>query len=705
MSDQLQVVTESCQVGDVTISIETGKLAKQTTAVLIRCGETAVLVSAATSRDPKDLPFLPLTVEYREGNAAAGKIPGGYFKREGRPTSEEILSARCIDRPIRPLFPKTYRNDTQVIVNTLSHDKVNSPDVLAITAASAALTISAIPWEGPIVGIRVARVGGKFVAYPTWDQIEASDIQLVVAVSRDAVVMVEGGANEANESDMIDALMFAKDAAAPLIALQDRLREKVGQTKREHIEPEVDEAFAATVMSAGRASFKQALKILGKHERHAALSAAGKAVAAELLDQHPERGDEIKDALRKLERSLVRSQVIEEKRRIDGRGFRDIRPLMIEAHPLARPHGSALFQRGETQAMVTTTLGTESDAQRLDTIRGDVRNTFLLHYNFPPFCTGEVKPIRGQSRREIGHGKLAERALRVVLPTQDQFPYTIRIVSDTLESNGSSSMAAVCGGCLSLMDAGVPIKAPVAGIAMGLMQEGDQIAVLSDILGDEDHLGDMDFKVTGTEKGITALQMDIKVKGLTRQILADALEQAREGRLHILKAMLEVLPEPRADISKYAPRVVFIQVKIDKIRDIIGPGGKMIRALTEQTGCVINVEDSGRVTIASSDPAGIAKAKSLIEGLTAEAEIGAHYHGVVKRVVDFGAFVEILPGTDGLVHISELENRRVAKVTDVLQEGDDVVVKVLNVDQSGKIRLSRKAAFGVDPSEVQNLRG
>ncbi|MGB1275644.1 MAG: polyribonucleotide nucleotidyltransferase, partial [Nannocystaceae bacterium] len=514
MSNQLNVVTESCQVGDVTISIETGKLAKQTTAVIVRCGETAVLISAATSSSPKDLPFLPLTVEYREGNAAAGKIPGGYFKREGRPTADEILSARCIDRPIRPLFPKTYRNDTQVIVNTLSHDKMNSPDVLAITGASAALSISAIPWEGPIVGIRVARVGGKFVAYPTWDQIQEADIQLVVAVSRDAVVMVEGGANEAQEADMIDALMFAKDAAAPLIALQDRLREKVGQIKREHIEPAVDEAFVGEVHKAATPGYKEALKILGKHERHAALSAAGKATAAQMLIQHPDRGDEIKGALRKLERKLVRAQVINEKRRIDGRKFADIRPLMIEAHPLPRPHGSALFQRGETQAIVTTTLGTESDAQRLDTIRGDVRNTFLLHYNFPPYCTGEVKPLRGQSRREIGHGKLAERALRVVLPTQDEFPYTLRVVSDTLESNGSSSMAAVCGGCLSLMDAGVPLKAPVAGIAMGLMQEGDKIAILSDILGDEDHLGDMDFKVCGTEAGITAIQMDIKIDGL-----------------------------------------------------------------------------------------------------------------------------------------------------------------------------------------------
>ena len=701
----MNTVTESCSIGEVEISIETGKLAKQANSVVIRCGETTVLVTAVSQREPKDLPFLPLTVEYREYNAAAGKIPGGYFKREGRLTDQETLTCRFIDRPIRPLFPKSYRNDTQVIGTVLSHDKVHEPDVLAITGASAALMISEAPWAGPIAGVRVARVQGKFVAFPSWDQIKIADIVIVVAVSRDAIVMVEGGADQATESDMIDALMFAKEAAAPLIALQDRLRERAGKPKRVHVEPTVDQDFRGAVMAAAEGDMRAAFAIVGKAERREAIDVATKAVTAKFLAEHPTRGVEIAGALSKLEKKIVRQRVIKEGKRIDGRGTRDIRPIYIEAHPLARPHGSSLFQRGETQAIVTTTLGTEQDVQRLDTIRGDVHRHFLLHYNFAPFCTGEAKPLRGQSRREIGHGALAERALRYVLPTHERFPYMIRVVSETLESNGSSSMAAVCGGCLSLMDAGVPIKAPVAGIAMGLMQEGSDIAILSDILGDEDHLGDMDFKVTGTRTGITALQMDIKVEGLTREILTSALDQAREGRLHILGKMLEVMPEPRNDISKYAPRIVTVQVKVDKIRDIIGPGGKTIRAIIEQTGCAINVDDTGRVSIASDDPSRIAKAKAIIEGLTAEAEVGAVYHGVVKRIVDFGAFVEILPGTDGLVHISELDDRRVERVTDILQEGDEVVVKVLNVDQTGKIRLSRRAAFGVDPSEVQNLRG
>ncbi|MBL9104328.1 MAG: polyribonucleotide nucleotidyltransferase [Myxococcales bacterium] len=701
----MNIVTERCRIGEVEIVFETGKLAKQANSIVVSCGDTVVLVTAVSSRDPKDLPFLPLTVEYREYNAAAGKIPGGYFKREGRPTDQETLTCRFIDRPIRPLFPKSYRCDTQVIGTVLSHDKVHEPDVLAITGASAALTISDAPWEGPIAGVRVARVQGKFVAFPSWDQMKVADLLLVVAVSRDAIVMVEGGAEQASEADMIDALMFAKEAAQPLIELQDRLRAAAGKTKRAWVEPTVDQEFRGAVMAAAEADLKAAFAISGKHERRDAIAAVVKRVTEKFLAEHPTRGAEISSAIGKLEKKIVRSNVLREGRRIDGRGTRDIRPIYIEAHPLARPHGSALFQRGETQAVVTTTLGTEIDAQRLDTIRGDVHRNFMLHYNFPPFCTGEAKPIRGQSRREVGHGALAERALRYIMPQHEKFPYTVRIVSETLESNGSSSMAAVCGGCLSLMDAGVPIKAPVAGIAMGLMQEGQEIAILSDILGDEDHLGDMDFKVTGTRAGITALQMDIKVEGLTREILEQALSQAREGRLHILDKMLEVLPEPRSDISRYAPRIVTMQIKVDKIRDIIGPGGKTIRAIIEQTGCTINVEDSGRVAIASDDPARIAKARAMIEGLTAEAEVGAHYHGVVKRIVDFGAFVEILPGTDGLIHISELEDKRVERVSDVVQEGDEVVVKVINVDQTGKIRLSRRAAFGVDPSEVMNLRG
>ncbi len=698
-------ITETCQVGEARISIETGRMAKQSNSVIVSLGDTAVLVTAGTSSEPKNLPFLPMTVEYRENAFAGGKIPGGYFKREGRPTEAEILTCRVIDRPVRPLFPKGYRFDTQIIGHVLSHDKVNEPDVLSITGASAALTISEAPWAGPIAGIRVARVNGKLIAFPTWEQTLAADISLVVGVSRDAIVMVEGGGNQVLESDMLDALMFAQESAKPLIELQDRLRERAGKPKRAFVPPAVDEAFLAEVMGSADARMRAAFAIKGKHERRDTIAAIEKETREKFLAAHPTRLEEVDSALAKLQKKIVRKNVIESGVRIDGRGTADIRPLHIEIHPYERPHGSSLFQRGETQAYATCTLGTEYDAQRLDTLRGDVKRTFMLHYNFPPYSTGEVKPLRGSSRREIGHGALAERALRWVMPDAKEFPYVVRIVSDTMESNGSSSMASVCGGCLAMMDAGVPIKAPVAGIAMGLMQEGGKIAVLTDILGDEDHLGDMDFKVTGTKTGITALQMDIKVEGLTRQILEDALEQARIARLDILGQMLEKLPAARADISRYAPRIVTVQVKVDRIRDIIGPGGKMIRAIVEQTGAQINIDDHGLVTIASDNPESIEKAKRIIAGITAEAEIGACYHGVVTRTTDFGAFVEILPGTDGLVHISELENRRVQAVTDVIKEGDEVVVKVLNIDPTGKIRLSRKAAFGVDPSEVLNMRG
>jgi len=695
---------ETCKVGDVEIFIETGKIAKQTNAVIVRVGETAVLVSANSGPKPKDLPFLPLTVEYRESAASAGKIPGGYFKREGRPSTEEILTCRVTDRPIRPLFPKGYRCDTQVITNILSHDKENEPDVLSITGASAALMISDVPWAGPIAGVRVAHIGGKWVAFPTYSQIQEADITLVVGANSDAIVMVEGGASAASEAAMIDGLMFGQESAQPLIALQHRLREKVGKPKREYIPPAVDEALQAEVSKFAEAKLVEALKIAGKHERSSAISAIKAETKEKFLASHPDKGDDISSGFAKLEKETVRNMVVNTGKRLDGRGTRDVRPLWINPHPFERPHGSAFFQRGETQAYATCTLGTEYDAQRLDTLRGDVRRHFLLHYNFPPYCTGEVRPLRGTSRRETGHGALAERALKPVLPALEDFPYTIRVVSDIMESNGSSSMASVCGGSLAMMDAGVPIKAPVAGIAMGLMQVGDKIAVLTDILGDEDHLGDMDFKVTGTEEGITALQMDIKVDGLTRKILEDALDQAREARLHILEEMNKIMPTHKDDVSLYAPRIETVQVKVDRIRDIIGPGGKMIRAITEQSGAQINVDDHGRVTIASDNPESIASAKRLIEGLTAEAEIGAVYQGVVTRVVDFGAFVEVLPGTDGLVHISELENKRVENVTDILSEGDEVIVKVLNIDPTGKIRLSRKAAFGVDPSEVQNMR-
>ncbi len=700
----MEVIREVAQVGDRQIIFETGKLAKQANTVVVTLGETVVLCAVTVSREPKDLPFMPLTVEYRDANAAAGKIPGGYFKREGRPTEKEILVCRLTDRPIRPLFPKGYRHDTQVIGQVLSNDLQNEPDVLNMSAASAALAISSAPWAGPVAGIRVARVDGKLIAYPTFDEIEQSDLNLVVSCSDDAIVMVEAGAKQVSEAEMIDALMFAKEMSLPVVEAQKRLAARAGKPKIEWKDPPVDQEFRAMVQDKARAAMADALQIVGKHARHDKVSDIRHALIAELSQVHPDRVAEMNAALDKLEKQLVRKATIAG-RRIDGRGTTDIRPLYIEVHPYERPHGSALFQRGETQALATTTLGTERDAQRLDTVRGDVNNTFLLHYNFPPFCVGEARPMRGTSRREIGHGALAQRALEAILPDLETFPYTIRVVSDTFESNGSSSMAAVCGGCLSLMDAGVPVLAPVAGIAMGLIQEGSDIAILSDILGDEDHLGDMDFKCCGSAKGITALQMDIKVEGLTREILERALEQARQGRMHILAAMLDKLPEPRKEISRYAPRVETMYVKVDKIRSIIGPGGKIIRGITEQTGVVININDDGRVTLASPDMIAIHKAKAIIEGLTFEAEPGQYYSGVVKRIVDFGAFVEIMPGTDGLVHISELENRRIERVNEVVSEGDDVVVKVISIDDQGRIRLSRKQAFGVDPDEVLNLRG
>ena len=604
------------------------------------------------------------------------------------------------------MFPKGWRNETQIIAMVHSNDKQKRAG-----RPRAHRRVGGVDHLGHSLGgpdrRHQGRGGstGKLIPFPTFDQQQGADINLTVAVSRDAIVMVEGGAlqvPEGGDDRRADVRMGVGPAAhraagspareggrrkAPLCRARGPTRHSVPRCR-----PRPHDSYSA------------ALQIVKKHERSDAVRAAKKEIVAKFAESHPDREDEVKEALSKLEKKIVRTRVLDTGVRIDGRGTTDVRPLHIEAHPYARPHGSALFQRGETQALATCTLGTEYDAQRLDTIRGDVRRTFLLHYNFPPFCTGEARPMRGTSRRETGHGKLAERALSAVVPSVEDFPYTIRIVSDILESNGSSSMASVCGGCLALMDAGVPVKAPVAGIAMGLMQDGEKIAVLTDILGDEDHMGDMDFKVTGSKEGITALQMDIKIEGLSRKILEDALSQARDARLHILEAMHETLPEPRKDLSRYAPRVETIQVKVDRIRDIIGPGGKMIRAIVEQSGAQINVDDAGRVSIASDNPESIEKAKKLIEGLTAEAEIGAVYQGIVTRVADFGAFVEILPGTDGLCHISELENKRVGKVTDVLNEGDEVVVKVLNIDQQGRIRLSRKAAFGVDPSDVQNMR-
>ncbi len=697
-------IRESVQVGGKEFSIETGRMAKQADgAVVVRYGDSMVLVTAVASKRPKEISFLPLTVDYVEKTFAAGKIPGGYFKREGRPNELEILTARIIDRPCRPLFPKGWNYETQLIATVLSSDRENPTDILALTGASAALNISEIPWEGPVAGVRVGRIDGEFVINPTLEQEERSDLHLVVAASRDAIVMVEGGAEGAVDEDtMVDALMFAHDSCQPILDLQDKLRAAVGLPKRTFEPHVVPEEIRERVEQGWFGRIEEAAFIPEKLKRYAALSELEKEIQESLAEEFPESEGDIGEVFHDIKARVVRKAILDEGRRIGGRKLDEVRPVTCEVGVLPRTHGSALFTRGETQALVTTTLGTESDVQHIDALTGDIHRRFMLHYNFPPFSVGEVKFLRGASRREIGHGALARRALKAALPSHDDFPYTIRIVSEILESNGSSSMATVCGGSLALMDAGVPMASAVAGIAMGLVQEDDRIAILTDILGDEDHLGDMDFKVTGTREGITGLQMDIKIKGLSREILRKALYQAKEGRIHILDIMHEAIAAPRKDLSPHAPRIVTLKIKPDRIRDIIGPGGKTIKSIIELTGVAIEVDDSGLVTIAS--PAGEAcqKAIDIVKSLTREPEIGQYYLGIVRRVTDFGAFVEILPGIDGLVHISELDKTRVGRVEDICREGDEMLVKVLSVDAQGKIRLSRKAALDKDPSDVQS---
>ncbi|MBX3181708.1 MAG: polyribonucleotide nucleotidyltransferase [Polyangiaceae bacterium] len=691
------IIRESVTVGGKEISFETGRLAKQANgSVLMRLGDCVVLITAVSTSERPHMDFFPLTCEYVEKTYAAGKIPGGFFKREGRLRDNETLTARIMDRPLRPLFPKGYKCDTQIIATVLSADPDNPTDVLALTGASAALHISDIPWAGPVVGIRVAQVAGEFVLYPSFSEIREATIDLVVAVSRDAIVMVEGGADEAAESDIIDALMFAHQGAQPIIDLIERMREAVGQPKRSFKVEALEEAHAARVAQLADADLKQAACIKEKHARYDAYAAVKTRVLATLQEELGEAAYLANEKLLKAEVEhrkavVVRTMVLKEKVRIDGRDTKTIRPISCEVGLLPRAHGSALFQRGETQAIVTTTLGTRNDEQKIDTLLEDSWKRFMLHYNFPPFSTGETKPLRGPARREIGHGALAERALSRLIPGSDEFPYTIRIVSEVLESNGSSSMASVCGGTLSLMDCGVPLKAPVAGIAMGLIQEGKDVAILSDILGDEDHLGDMDFKVCGTKDGVTAIQMDIKIEGLDRTVLEAALEQAREGRLHILGKMLETLPSVRPEINRWAPRITSIKVKPDQIRIIIGPGGKTIKGIIDQTGCSVNVEDDGTVNVASHDQAAVKRALEIIEGLTAEPEPGKTYKGEVKRIMDFGAFVEIMPGIEGLLHVSEIDYARVERVEDVIQLGDVIEVKLVSLERDGKMRLSRRA--------------
>ncbi len=684
--------------GGRTLTLETGVLARQANgAVLARYADTVVLATAVASPGPREgADFLPLTVNYQERTYAAGKIPGGFFKREGRPTEKETLTSRLIDRPLRPLFPEGYRNDTQIIVTVVSADGANDPDVLSVIASSAALAVSDIPFADIVGAVRVGMVDGKFVVNPTYEQLPGSRINLLVAGTSEAVTMVEGEAKEVSEDEMLAALDFAREQIAKVNALQEALRGQAGKAKWKHEVPAPDRSLAERVERFCRKEMLEALHIADKKARNARLSEIRDQAVAELSSAagEPEVPEgAVSDILHEMESELMRHMVLVEGVRIDGRKVDEIRPITPQVGVLPRTHGSAVFTRGETQALVVTTLGTTEDEQIIDALEGDFRRKFMLHYNFPPFCTGEVKIMRGASRREIGHGNLACRAITAVLPAVEGFPYTIRVVSDILESNGSSSMASVCGSSLALMDAGVPISGAVAGIAMGLVFTPAKSVVLSDILGAEDHLGDMDFKVAGTRKGITAFQMDLKITGVSREVMAQALDQARRGRLHILDKMDAVLAKPRPEISTYAPRILTIKIKVDKIRDIIGPGGKMIRSIVERTKAKIEVQDDGTVLIASPDESACNKALDIIRGIVEEPEVGRIYHGAVRSIQKFGAFVEITPGTDGLVHISQLADRRVEKVEDVLTLGQVIPVKILDIDPDGKIKLSYKDAL------------
>ena len=692
----------SIEVSGRNINVETGRIAKQANgSVVVTCGETVVLVTAvATDEVREGIDFLPLTVEYLEMSYAGGQIPGNFFRRDmGRPGEKQTLISRLIDRPLRPLFPDNYHYETQVIATVLSTDKENEADMLAMLGASAALEISDIPFLGPIAGVKVGRIDGEFVANPTLSQQAESDINLIVAGNRDGVVMVEGGSEFVSESDMIDAIFYGHQTIQPMLDMQDSLKKEVGKSKRILADEVVDTSLQAQVDQMGEPLLKEVLTIADKMERQQKRHDAQNQVVDALLEEYEGRKSEIKDFFHSLERKMVRGMILNEGKRIDGRSFNEVRPIECLVGLLPRIHGSALFTRGETQAMVLTTLGTERDRQRLESIFGEEMRSFILHYNFPPYSVGEAKRLGGPGRREIGHGALARRALLPVLPKEDEFQYCVRVVSEILESNGSSSMASVCGGCLSMMDAGVPIKDLVAGVAMGLVEEGGKVVVLTDILGDEDHYGDMDFKVTGTREGITALQMDIKVERLTREVMEQALAQAKEGRLHILECMRETISKPRSEVSEYAPIITSVKISPEKVRVLIGPGGKVIREISNVSGARIDVDDEGVVTVSSPDKECSDAALKMIREIVQEAEVGKLYQGKVVKIMDFGAFVEIFPGTDGLVHISQLAPERVNKVTDVLNEGDEVLVKVLEVGKDGRIRLSRKAALGETPDE------
>jgi polyribonucleotide nucleotidyltransferase len=691
---KMEILLEA-QLGPKTLTIETGKVAKQASgAVLVRYGETTVLVTVVSTPEERQSDFLPLTVEYQEKIYAAGRIPGNYFRREiGRPSEKETLTARLIDRPIRPLFPKGYRYETQVIAMVLSMDQENEPDTLAMIGASAALEISEIPFAGPIACVRVGRIDGRLMVNPTIGELEGSDINIIVAGSKTGIVMVEGGGSNISEGDLLDAIYFAHAEMQPIIALQEKLKNDANVPKRPFLPLEKDPALVARIESELRGQIEAAVVIPEKIKRSKALREVKDNYFALLGEAYADRRGEVYEIIADLKKTVCRDLVLKANRRIDGRKFDEIRPITCEVGFLPRPHGSALFTRGETQVLGVLTLGSGQDEQRVETLSGEEFRPFMLHYNFPPFSVGEARRLGGPSRRDIGHGGLSTRALEKVLPDKEDFDYTIRVVSEVLESNGSSSMGTVCAGTMAMMDGGVPIKAPVAGIAMGLVKGDDKVAVLSDILGDEDHTGDMDFKVAGTKDGITAVQMDIKIRELSRDIMQKALEQARVGRLHILGKMQETIRESRKDISPYAPKVLTIKINPDKIREIIGPGGKTVRAIQSETNTRVEIDDSGIVKIAAFSSEEGEKAKKMVEAITMDPEIGAIYEGTVVKITDFGAFVQLSPGTDGLVHISQLANHRVTNVSDVVKEGQKLKVKVLEINRDGKIRLSHKAVL------------
>jgi len=691
----MNIRTRTITLGNRTVSIETGKLAKQAGgSVTVRSGDSVVLVTACRASSPREgIDFLPLTVDYREYTYASGRIPGGFFKREGKPAEKEVLTCRCIDRPIRPLFPDGWRYETQIIALVLSADQANDTDVLAITGASAALSLSEIPFERTIAAVRVGLVDGQYIVNPTFKERKESQLDLIVAGSKEGLVMVEAGAKEVNEAQVVLALETAHAAIKLLVTAIDELKGEAGKKKLVVAKKEISADFYKDIESKVLGPLTEAMRIRGKLENYETVDLTLKNMVAGLPEGEAEKKSDAKAIFKELKEKVLREEVLTHGVRLDGRKFDEVRPIWIETGILPRTHGSAVFTRGETQALVTCTLGTADDAQKIESFEGETWKSFMLHYNFPPFSVGETGRMTGPGRREVGHGALAERSLTPMMPTEEQFPYTVRVVSDILESNGSSSMASVCGGSLAMMDAGVPLKKAVAGIAMGLVmdEKTGKYAVLSDIAGAEDHYGDMDFKVAGTADGITALQMDIKVGGITTEVMTKALDQARRGRLHILAKMTETLSASRESISLFAPRIVTIRIPVDKIRDVIGPGGKMIRSIIERTGVKIDVEDDGRVNVASADGESAAKAISIIQELTATPELNKTYLGKVQRITDFGAFIEIMPGTDGLLHVSEIANHRVKDVRDELKEGEQLLVKVINIDPTGKIRLSRKA--------------